>query len=76
MVGHLGRLPGHPCGVLEPEVNIRPEQAQHFAQMLREQANAREWRDVILTMGGTIKDMRPGRNPKPVWVKNVQKRLR
>ena len=37
---------------------IRAEQMHYFMEMLKENADAREWRDLILNEGGTIRDMR------------------
>ena len=58
------------------EADMRPEQMHHLQRMLKECADDRQWRDLVINQGGTITDMRPGRSPKPVWVKNVQRRLR
>jgi len=45
------------------EAKIRADQMHYFAEMLKECANAREWRDIILNEGATIIDMR---RQKPV----------
>lgn len=57
------------------DVQISRQALEMLSEQMREAANDRQWRDLIVTMGGTIKDMRPSRTPK-VWVKNAQRRLK
>jgi hypothetical protein len=53
--------------------NVRPEQMQYFREYISKAASAREWKDVIISQGGTITDMRPR---VPVHIKHAQRRLR
>jgi hypothetical protein len=59
-----------------PESRVSQQALDILAEHMREATSDRQWRDLILTMGGTIKDMRTSRTAKPVWVKNAQRRLR
>jgi hypothetical protein len=40
------------------EANVRAEQMQMVMEMMKENADARDWRDIVLNQGGTIRDMR------------------
>jgi hypothetical protein len=41
--------------------DIRPEQMHYLAEKLKELADEKEWRDIVLNQGGTITDMRRAR---------------
>jgi len=41
--------------------NIRPEQMDYIVRMMKDCADTREWRDIVLNEGGTITDMRRAR---------------
>lgn len=56
-----------------PEAKISPEGMYYFREMISNAANAREWRDVILSQGATITDMRVRVPPR---IRNAQRRLR
>jgi hypothetical protein len=57
------------------EAKIRAEQMHYFAEMLKECANAREWRDIVLNEGATITDMRRTR-PVLALVRRARARAR
>ena len=57
-----------------PEVKIRPDELEMVRDLIKHAVNGRNWRDIVMNMGGTITDMRPKRSK--VWVKNAQRRLR
>jgi len=56
------------------ESNITREGLEMVKDLLKHAESGRNWRDIVMNMGGTITDMRPKRSK--VWVKNAQRRLR
>ena len=57
-----------------PSENIRPEQLEMFREYLKAAADDREWRDIIVTHGGTITDMRQKPRPRHYQPKVVARR--
>lgn len=57
------------------EARMYSEEMQHLQQMLKDCANDREWRDLIINRGGTITDMRCKR-PVAALVRRARARAR
>lgn len=57
------------------EVYLTPERLRAFREMLSEAANDRQWRDMVISNGGTITDMRPAR-PVSALVRRARSRVR
>ena len=53
--------------------DISQQQMHHFQERLKEAANAKEWRDIVLNEGGTITDVR---RRVPIHIKHAQRWLR
>lgn len=56
--------------------NVHREFLVRMADLMGKAANSSEWRDVVLTNGGTITRPDLPRRVPPVWVKRAQGRLR
>jgi hypothetical protein len=57
------------------EVKVHAEEMRYFAEMLKECADAREWRDLVFSRGATITDMRCKR-PVAALVRRARARAR
>jgi hypothetical protein len=57
-----------------PEAKVTQRDLEMVRELIKHAVEGRNWRDIVMNMGGTITDMRPKRSK--VWVKNVQRRLR
>lgn len=58
------------------EVHITPERLHALREMLSEAANDRAWRDLVISHGGTITDMRPPARPVSALVRRARSRVR
>jgi hypothetical protein len=54
------------------DARITPEFMQHFSERLKEAVNDREWRDIVMSSGGTITDMRHNRPHVPALIRRAR----